>query len=221
MKTRFLCESASPWVSVVLAMCFALPVCGAGGLEFSRDSVCEAGETFDDAVVLRNSTDVEVVFDTVGVILDTASIRHCEIWFSTVGEERTRNVLEADGAYSTCWLSGQSIRIAPHDSMEFCAFHYGSCLSCVGSQVWAPGSEPCETVDSEVLLVFRAGIAVDTLVVRGVYETTGTQSVDARSLSDARHGNRIESRGPVRMDGRVLRDRQPRPYEKAVVHRCP
>ena len=152
MKTRFLWESASPWVAVVFAMCFALPVCGAGGLEFGRESVCEAGRTFDDSVSLRNTTDAEIVIDTIGVLLDTVTISGSEIWFSTAYSQTRQYVLMASGPDTRIDIDGDPVIVPAHDSVVLHGFHFGSCLSCVGSIVWSPGNQPCKFVDSEIRL---------------------------------------------------------------------
>jgi len=66
-------------------------------------------------------------------------------------------------------------------------------------------------------LVFRAGDAVDTLVVRGLYEASGIERDAVRPQRRGRVDNAGAAERYIRMDGRVVDERQPKPHEKNLL----
>jgi hypothetical protein len=169
-------------VLVGLVMCAVGPVCGAGGLEFSKDTVFESyppySREISDTVVLRNSSVQSVVVDTVLVLLDTNGMNMCEAHFA---------------AWRQAWWQGYRVGVDPDDSGRGCVALQDERHIVVpaGDSVYlglfefdltfgGPVSDPF-TNEGEwgvgdsiwVTLVFVAPGASDTLVLKGVREVSG------------------------------------------------
>jgi len=216
MKTRFLCEGASPWVALALALCFALPVCGAGGLEFSKDTVVEDA-VFPDTVALRNSTDDTIFVDTIVALLDTNGMEQCEVEFLAVREGLWRPGIYlavrrggpgGAGRGFVALAGDDRIAVPPAQSVSLVDFNFDICILCPVAETPSVNDEWQVGDSIWVTLVFLAPGASDTLVLKGIREeSVGTvvrgKHMHARTLTEPKA--RRERLNSFLLDGRTVR----------------
>ena len=163
-------------VLAALASAAMGPALAAGGLEFSKDTIWEecytAGQTYNDTVCLRNTTQDTLVVDTIVILLDTTIMPECQldigckaspvVGFLLTYPPDTNSIAQQSGSCYGC-----PIRLAGGGSLWLGCGQFEPCIACplgsagATSEVW-PGKPIWVT------LVFLADSASDTLVVRGI-----------------------------------------------------